>query len=84
MIKERLFIMNIELGELIGEPIAIMCFHKSTSRSDAIKLYLKNPLIDVKNLSQGTKAFILTSVNEKLLIGKICKFYYVLAFNNIL
>ena len=29
-IKERLIKMNIELGELIGEPIAVLCFHKST------------------------------------------------------
>ena len=29
-VKERLSTMNINLGELIDEPIAIMCFHKST------------------------------------------------------
>ena len=30
-IKERLDIMKIQTGDLIGEPIAIMCYHKSTT-----------------------------------------------------
>jgi hypothetical protein len=30
-VKERLTIMNIKTWELIGEPIAIMCYHKSTT-----------------------------------------------------
>ena len=57
--------MKIELGELIVEPIVITCFHKSTSWSDTIKLHLKNLLVDVKNLLQGTKAFILNLDDEK-------------------
>jgi hypothetical protein len=35
--------MSIELGELIGETIAIMCFHKSTIWSGTMKFHLKNP-----------------------------------------
>jgi hypothetical protein len=55
--------MNIEFKELIGEPIVIMCFHKSTLWSDTIKLHLKNSLLDVKIIFQGTKVFIIT-LNE--------------------
>ena len=52
--------MNVELRELIREPIAIMCFHKSTSWSGTVKLHLKNPFFNVKSLLQGTKVFIIT------------------------
>ena len=83
-VKERLQTMNIELGDLIGEPIAIMCFHKSTTWSGTIKLHLKNPHVDAKSLLQGTKAFIITLDNEKTWRGKICKSYDVLALNNLL
>ena len=58
-VKERLTTMNIKMGDLIGEPIAIMCYHKSTTWSGTIKLYLANPLVDAKNLLQGNKIFIL-------------------------
>ena len=57
--------MNIELGELIREPIAVLCFHKSTMWSGSIKLHLKNPLFNAKSLLQGTKAFIITLEEEK-------------------
>ena len=83
-VKERIQTMNIELGDLIGEPIAIMCFHKSTTWSGTIKLHLKNPHVDAKSLLQGTKAFIITLDNEKTWRGKICKSYDVLALNNLL
>ena len=83
-VKERLSIMHIELGDLIGEPIAIMCFHKSTTWSGVIKLHLKNPVIDGKSLLQGTKAFILTFDDGKAWRGKVCKTYDVLALNNLL
>ena len=59
-VKEILTKMNIKTGELIGEPIAIMCYHTSTTWSGTIKLHLENPIVDAKNLLQGTKAFILT------------------------
>ena len=49
-VKKRMSTMKIELGKLIAQPIAIMWFHKSTSRSDTIKIHLKNLLVDVKNL----------------------------------
>ena len=30
-VKERLNKMKIETGGIIGEPIAVMCYHKSTT-----------------------------------------------------
>ena len=83
-VKERLAIMNIKTGDLIGEPIAIMCYHKSTTWSGTIKLHLDNPLVDAKGLLQGTKAFILTLDEEKPWRGKVCKSYDMLALNNLL
>ena len=83
-VTERLTKMNIELGELIGEPIAILCFHKSTTWSDTTKLHLKNPLLDAKSLLQGTNAFIITLVDGKPWRDKICKSYDTLALNNLL
>ena len=83
-VKERLTNMNVELGELIGEPIAILCFHKSTTWSGTIKLHLKNPLLDAKSLLTGTKAFIITLLDGKPYRGKICKSYDTLALNNLL
>lgn len=76
--------MSIELGELIGETIAIMCFHKSTIWSGTIKFHLKNPDLDVKSLLQGTNVFIITLDDGKSWRGKICKSYDVLALNNLL
>jgi hypothetical protein len=83
-VKERLTIMNIKLGELIGEPIAIMCYHKSTTWSGTIKLHLANPVIDTKYLLQGTKAFILNLNGGEPWRGKVCKTYDMLALNNLL
>ena len=40
-VKERLAIMNIKTGDLLGEPIAIMCYYKSTTWSGRIKLQLE-------------------------------------------
>jgi hypothetical protein len=54
--KERLTKMNIELGELIEEPIAILCFHKSTTWSGTIKNYtLKTHSLMPKASSKGQR-----------------------------
>lgn len=83
-VNERLTKMNIKTRELIGEPIAIMYYHKSTTWSGTIKLHLDNPVIDAKNLLQGTKTFILTLDEDKPWRGKVCKSYDMLALNNLL
>ena len=36
-VKEILVTMKIKTGDLIGEPIAIMCYHKSTTWSETIQ-----------------------------------------------
>ena len=83
-VKERLEIMNIKTCDLIGEPIAIMCYHKSTTWSGTIKLHLENPVVDAKSLLQGTKAFILNLDEGEPWRWKVCKSYDMLALNNLL
>ena len=51
--------MDIQLGEILGEPIAILCFHGSKRWSGTIKLHLKNPTKDAKDLLEGNISFIL-------------------------
>ena len=62
--------MNIKFGDLIGEPIFVMSYDKFATRSETIKLHLENPVVDAKNLLQGTKAFILILDVEKIWRGK--------------
>ena len=83
-VKERLTTMKIKTRDLIGEPIAIMCYHKSTTWSGSIKLHLENPVDDARSLLQGSKAFILTLNEGKPWRGKICKTYNMLALNNLI
>ena len=83
-VKKRLDIMKIKTYNLIGEPIAIMCYHKSTTWSGTIKLHLENPVVDAKNLLQGTKAFILNLDGGEPWRGKVCKSYDMLPLNNLL
>ena len=83
-VKERLKKMKIAIGSMIGEPIAIMCYHKSTTWSGVVKIHLKNPKKDRSALLQGSKAFIL-NLDEKMdRRGKVCKTYDALALNNLL
>ena len=65
--------MNFKTRDLIGEPVAIICYHKSTTWIGTIKLHLENPVVDARSLLQGTKAFILTLDEEKSRREKICK-----------
>ena len=58
-VKERLKKMKIAIGSMIGEPIAIMCYHKSTTWSGVVKIHLQNPKKDGSALLQGSRAFIL-------------------------
>ena len=84
LVEDRLKEMNVELGEIIGEPIALMCYHKSTKWSGVIKLHLKTPEIDGVGLLQGLRPFILKLDEGKFKRGKICKTYDSLALNNLL
>ena len=83
-VKERLKKIKIAIGSMIGEPIAIMCYHKSTTWSGVVKIHLQNPKKDGTALLRRFRAFILKldeSVDRR---GKVCKTYDALAFNNLL
>ena len=83
-VKERLKKMKIAIGLMIGEPIAIMCYHKSTTWSGVVKIHLQNPKKDGSALLQGSRAFIL-NLDEKMdRRRKVCKTYDALALNNLL
>jgi hypothetical protein len=51
--------MGIPLGEILGEPIAILCFHGSKRWSGIIKLHLKNPIKNTNDLLYGNRSFVL-------------------------
>jgi hypothetical protein len=57
--EAKLKVMDIPLGEILGEPIAILCFHGSKRWSGTIKLHLKNPIKDANDLLYGNRLFIL-------------------------
>ena len=59
MVIARLKHMHIEVGNIIGEPIAIMCYHGSKRWSGAVKIHLKDPQTDGSGLLQGLRPFIL-------------------------
>jgi hypothetical protein len=84
LVETRLKEMQIELGDVIGEPIALMCYHKSTKWSGVIKLHLRTPEIDGVGLLQGLRPFILKLDDDKYKRGKVCKTYDALALNNLL
>ena len=83
-IKAQLEKMKIDDGDMTGEPIAIMCSHKSTNWSGVIKIHLKNPKKDGRALLQRFKAFILILDENMARRGKVCKSYDALALNNLL
>ena len=76
--------MNIELGEMLGEPIAILCFHGSKRWSGTIKLHLKNPMKDANDLLQGTRSFILKLDNITYCRGKVFKSFDSIAIASLL
>ena len=84
LVESRLKNMGIELGDIIGELIALICYHKSTKWSGVIKLHLKTPEIDGVGLFQGLRPFILKLDESKFKRKKICKTYDSLALNNLL
>jgi hypothetical protein len=65
--------MNIELGEILGEPIATICFHGSKRWSGTIKLHLKDPMKDANDLLHGNRSFILKLDNITYYRRKVFK-----------
>ena len=43
LVENRLKEMNIDLGDIIGEPIALICYYKFTKWSGVIKTSFENP-----------------------------------------
>ena len=82
--ETRLKAMDIQLGEILGEPIAILCFHASKRWSGTIKLHLKNPLKDATDLLHGTRSFILKLDNIFSHRGKIFKSFDSIAIASLL
>ena len=81
---ERLKKMNIELGDVLGELVAILCFHGSKRWSGTIKLHLKNPIKDGNELLQGTRSFILKLDDITYCRGKVYKSFNSIAIASLL
>ena len=58
-IEEKFKAINIDLEKILGESIAIFCFHESKRWGGTIKLHLKNPKKDANDLLYGNRSFIL-------------------------
>ena len=82
--ETKLQAMNIELGEILGEPIAMLCFHGSKRWSGIIKLHLKNPMKDANDLLHGNKLFILKLDNITYCRGKVFKSFDSIAVASLL
>ena len=78
-IKTRLHKMKSEVGDMIGESIAVMCYHKSKNWSEVVKIHLKNPKKDGTTLLQGSRVFILSLDENMDKRGKVRKSYDALA-----
>ena len=78
--------MDIQLGDLIGEPIAVLCHGPKTSRvwSGLAKVHLKHPSKDDIALLSGKRIFAINLDNDALIIAKVTKAYDSLAPNNLL
>ena len=76
--------MGIQLGEILGEPIAILCFHGSKRWSGTIKLHLKNPAKDAKDLLYGNRSFILKLDDITYCRGKAFKSFDSIAIASLL
>ena len=78
--------MEIHLGDLIGEPIAVLCHGPKTARvwSGMAKVHLKHPSKDGIALLSGKRIFAITLDNDALTIAKVAKTYDPLAPSNLL
>ena len=76
--------MDIQLGDLIGEPIAVLCHGPKNARvwSGMAKVHLKHPSKDGIALLSGGRIFAITLDNDVLTIAKVAKSYDPLAPSN--
>ena len=82
--EARLKNMDIQLREILGESIAILCFHGVKRWSGTIKLHLKNPMKDTNYLLQGTRSFILKLDSIIFYMKKIFKSFDSIAIVSLL
>ena len=82
----RFQIMDIQLGDLIGEPIAVLCHGPKNARVwfGMAKIHLKHPSKDGIALLSGKRVFAITLDNDALTVAKIAKAYDSLAPSNLL
>ena len=71
--NDRLKTMRIGVGEILGEPIAVLCFHGTKRWNGVIKFHLKNPENDGYGILCGLRPFILKLGRFTHAIGKVCK-----------
>lgn len=71
--------MKIEVGEDIGDPIAVLCHTNTKAWSGMVKLHLKNPEINAFALLHGIRPFVLELNDQKPVIAKIAKGYDIIA-----
>ena len=78
--------IDIQLGDLIGEPIAVLCHGPKNARvsSGMAKIYLKHPSKNGIALLSGKRVFSITLDNDALTVAKIAKAYDSLAPSNLL
>ena len=78
--------MEIQLGDLIGEPIAVLCHGPKTARiwSGMAKIHLKYPNKDGIALLSGRRVFAISLDNDTMTIAKVAKSYDSLAPSNLL
>ena len=78
--------MEIQLRDLIGEPIAVLCHGPKTARvwSGLAKIHLKHPSKDAMALLSGGRVFAISLDNDTLTIAKIAKSFDPIASSNLL
>ena len=78
--------MEIQPGDLIGEPIAVLCHGPKTARvwSGMAKVRHKHPSKDGIALLSGKRILAITLDNDALTIAKVAKAYDSLAPSNLL
>ena len=77
--NDRLKAMGIEVEEVLGELIVVICFHGTKRWSGVIKLYLKNPKTDENGILRGLRPFILKIDRFTHTIDKVCKSFDTIA-----
>ena len=77
--NDRLKTMIIDVEKILGEPIAVICFHGTKRWSGVIKFHLKNPETDGNGLLQGLRPFILKIDRFTHTRGKVCKYFHTIA-----